>query len=91
MDCTGRKRQKKFIDTPVKRYSAGMYVCLAFAVAAHLDPRDPPRHPRTRAQVPNKHSTGGMPGRYTSLKEDQIEDEFDPSSKKKEFIWLRQR
>ncbi len=28
----------KFIDTPVKRYSSGMYVKLAFAVAAHLDP-----------------------------------------------------
>lgn len=28
----------KFIDTPVKRYSSGMYVRLAFAVAAHLEP-----------------------------------------------------
>ena len=28
----------KFIDTPVKRYSSGMYVRLAFAVAAHLNP-----------------------------------------------------
>lgn len=28
---------KKFIDTPVKRYSSGMYVKLAFSVAAHLD------------------------------------------------------
>ena len=28
----------QFIDTPVKRYSSGMYVKLAFAVAAHLDP-----------------------------------------------------
>jgi lipopolysaccharide transport system ATP-binding protein len=29
---------KEFIDTPVKRYSSGMYVRLAFSVAAHLDP-----------------------------------------------------
>src|SRR5438094_19426 len=28
----------KFLDTPVKRYSSGMYVRLAFAVAAHLEP-----------------------------------------------------
>ncbi len=28
----------RFVDTPVKRYSSGMYVRLAFAVAAHLDP-----------------------------------------------------
>jgi lipopolysaccharide transport system ATP-binding protein len=29
---------EKYIDTPVKRYSSGMYVRLAFGVAAHLDP-----------------------------------------------------
>ncbi|MBA4149461.1 MAG: ABC transporter ATP-binding protein [Verrucomicrobia bacterium] len=29
---------QKFLDTPVKRYSSGMYVKLAFAVAAHLEP-----------------------------------------------------
>ena len=29
---------EKFIDTPVKRYSSGMFVRLAFAVAAHLEP-----------------------------------------------------
>jgi len=28
----------KFLDTPVKHYSSGMYVRLAFAVAAHLEP-----------------------------------------------------
>jgi lipopolysaccharide transport system ATP-binding protein len=30
---------EQFIDTPVKRYSSGMYVRLAFAVAAHLEPK----------------------------------------------------
>jgi homopolymeric O-antigen transport system ATP-binding protein len=29
---------EKFLDTPIKRYSSGMYLRLAFAVAAHLDP-----------------------------------------------------
>ncbi|MDP3106088.1 MAG: ATP-binding cassette domain-containing protein [Candidatus Methanoperedens sp.] len=29
---------EKFLDTPVKRYSSGMYVRLAFAVAEHLEP-----------------------------------------------------
>ena len=29
---------ERFIDTPVKRYSSGMYVRLAFAVAAYLEP-----------------------------------------------------
>src|SRR5206468_4578029 len=29
---------ERFIDTPVKRYSSGMHVRLAFAVAAHLEP-----------------------------------------------------
>ena len=29
---------EKFLDTPVKHYSSGMYVQLAFAVAAHLEP-----------------------------------------------------
>ncbi|MBA2611533.1 MAG: ABC transporter ATP-binding protein [Bacteroidetes bacterium] len=35
LDFSGVER---YIDTPVKRYSSGMYVRLAFAVAAHLDP-----------------------------------------------------
>lgn len=30
---------EKFIDTPVKHYSSGMYLRLAFAVAAHLEPK----------------------------------------------------
>ena len=30
---------EKFLDTPVKRYSSGIYVRLAFAVAAHLEPK----------------------------------------------------
>ena len=50
LGMTGREIQSKFdeivdfagveryIDTPVKRYSSGMYVRLAFAVAAHLEP-----------------------------------------------------
>ena len=29
---------ERFLDTPVKRYSSGMYVRLAFAVAAHMEP-----------------------------------------------------
>ncbi len=29
---------ERFLDTPVKRYSSGMFVRLAFAVAAHLEP-----------------------------------------------------
>ena len=29
---------ESYMDTPVKRYSSGMYVRLAFAVAAHLEP-----------------------------------------------------
>ena len=29
---------ERFLETPVKRYSSGMYVRLAFAVAAHLEP-----------------------------------------------------
>ena len=32
------RKIEKFIDTPVKHYSSGMYVRLAFSVAAHLDP-----------------------------------------------------
>ncbi len=34
---------ERFLDTPVKRYSSGMYVRLAFAVAAHLQSEIPPR------------------------------------------------
>ncbi|MFN3167279.1 MAG: ABC transporter ATP-binding protein [Phycisphaeraceae bacterium] len=37
-DIVGFAELERFIDTPVKRYSSGMYVRLAFAVAAHLEP-----------------------------------------------------
>jgi lipopolysaccharide transport system ATP-binding protein len=37
-DIVGFSECGEFIDTPVKRYSSGMYVRLAFAVAAHLEP-----------------------------------------------------
>ena len=37
-DIVAFSEVEKFLDTPVKRYSSGMYVRLAFAVAAHLDP-----------------------------------------------------
>jgi lipopolysaccharide transport system ATP-binding protein len=38
IEIIGFAEIEKFIDTPVKRYSSGMYVRLAFAVAAHLEP-----------------------------------------------------
>src|SRR4029077_19044719 len=37
-DIVGFAEVEKFLDTPVKFYSSGMYVRLAFAVAAHLEP-----------------------------------------------------
>jgi lipopolysaccharide transport system ATP-binding protein len=37
-EIVGFAETEKFLDTPVKRYSSGMYVRLAFAVAAHLEP-----------------------------------------------------
>jgi lipopolysaccharide transport system ATP-binding protein len=37
-EIVGFSGVEKFIDTPVKRYSSGMYLRLAFAVAAHLEP-----------------------------------------------------
>src|SRR4051812_13578022 len=37
-DITAFAESEKFIDTPVKHYSSGMYTRLAFAVAAHLNP-----------------------------------------------------
>ncbi len=37
-DIVAFSEVEKFIDTPVKHYSSGMYVRLAFAVAAHLEP-----------------------------------------------------
>ena len=46
---------ERFLDTPVKRFSSGMYVRLAFAVAAHLeggDPRDRRGPGRRRLRVP---------------------------------------
>jgi len=37
-DIVGFAEVEKFVDTPVKHYSSGMYMRLAFAVAAHLEP-----------------------------------------------------
>jgi lipopolysaccharide transport system ATP-binding protein len=37
-EIVGFSEVEKFLDTPVKRYSSGMFVRLAFSVAAHLDP-----------------------------------------------------
>ena len=37
-EIVGFSEVEKFLDTPVKRYSSGMYVRLAFSVAAHIDP-----------------------------------------------------
>jgi lipopolysaccharide transport system ATP-binding protein len=37
-EIVGFAEIEKFLDTPVKRYSSGMYVRLAFAVAAHMEP-----------------------------------------------------
>lgn len=37
-DIVAFSEVEKYLDTPVKRYSSGMYVRLAFAVAAHLEP-----------------------------------------------------
>ena len=55
----------KFIDTPVKRYSSGMFMRLAFAVAAHLEPEDLDRRRgscRRRCTIPGKMSPQN--GRY---------------------------
>lgn len=38
-EIVGFAETEKFLDTPVKHYSSGMYLRLAFAVAAHLDPQ----------------------------------------------------
>ena len=48
----------RFIDTPVKRYSSGMYVRLAFAVAAHLERTQ--RETQQRLQVEREESITAM-------------------------------
>ena len=64
-----------FLDTPVKRYSSGMYVRLAFAVAAHLEPEilDRRRGARGRAtrefqkKCLGQDAARSQPGRRTVL------------------------
>jgi hypothetical protein len=55
----------RFLDTPVKRYSSGMYVRLAFAVAAHLEPDtlDRRRGPGGRATRPSRRSASARSAR----------------------------
>ena len=60
---------EQFLDTPVKRYCSGMYVRLAFAVAAHLESRDPDRRRgagrrrrRVPAEVPRQDGRGLVAG-----------------------------
>ena len=56
---------ERFLDTPVKRYSSGMYVRLAFAVAAHLEPEilDRGRGARCRRSGVPKEMPGENAGR----------------------------
>ena len=51
---------ERFLDTPVKRYSSGMYLRLAFAVAAHLDARHTSR--RRSARSRGRQLSAEMPG-----------------------------
>lgn len=56
---------EKFIDTPVKHYSSGMYVCLAFAVAAHrsAEPFDYAQDRRSRRSLEPEALLAGYAGK----------------------------
>ena len=52
---------ERFLDTPVKRYSSGMYLRLAFAVAAHIERRRSCSSTRC-SQSATPSSSGKLPG-----------------------------